>query len=132
MPWCWRSRATTAWPERGCALSATARLRRWRATPARKAARATAASSWSSSNTIAPRAATCHIYHMAVLNDTAEYALRAALYIAQNGTAQKPAQAEQVAAALDIPRNYLSKILHIYTRNGVLLSTRGPNGGFWL
>lgn len=69
---------------------------------------------------------------MSVLNDTAEYALRAALYIAQHGSAEQPARADQVAKALDIPRNYLSKILHIYARNGILLSTRGPTGGFWL
>jgi Rrf2 family protein len=67
-----------------------------------------------------------------VLNDTAEYALRAALYIAQHGTEAKPARAEAVASALNIPRNYLAKILHIYARNGILASTRGPAGGFWL
>lgn len=69
---------------------------------------------------------------MTVLNDTAEYALRAALYIAQHGSMEQPARADQVAQALGIPRNYLSKILHTYARHGILASSRGPTGGFWL
>jgi Rrf2 family protein len=36
------------------------------------------------------------------------------------------------AAALDIPRNYLSKILHALARAGVLTSSRGRTGGFRL
>jgi Rrf2 family protein len=37
-----------------------------------------------------------------------------------------------VAAALDCPRNYLSKTLHVLVRAGVLRSERGPGGGFSL
>ena len=37
-----------------------------------------------------------------------------------------------IAAALTMPRNYLSKILHTLTHAGVLVSTRGPHGGFRL
>lgn len=69
---------------------------------------------------------------MSILNDTAEYALRAALYVAQHGSPQRPARVEEVATALGIPRNYLSKIMHTYVRSGILASSRGPQGGFWL
>lgn len=69
---------------------------------------------------------------MSILNDTAEYALRAALYVAQHGTSDRPVRVEEVATTLGIPRNYLSKIMHTYVRNGILASTRGPAGGFWL
>jgi Rrf2 family protein len=37
-----------------------------------------------------------------------------------------------MAAALKVPRNYLSKTLHVLARAGVLRSTRGPRGGFQL
>jgi Rrf2 family protein len=37
-----------------------------------------------------------------------------------------------LAEAIDVPRNYLSKILHELTRSGILKSTRGKNGGFKL
>jgi Rrf2 family protein len=66
-----------------------------------------------------------------VLSSTAEYALRAVLHIAaaEPGSAQKLGQ---IATALDVPRNYLSKTLHQLVRAGVLRSERGPNGGFRL
>jgi len=39
---------------------------------------------------------------------------------------------EDMAAALDVPRNYLSKVLHVLAREGLLTSVRGPRGGFSL
>ena len=37
-----------------------------------------------------------------------------------------------MAAALEVPRNYLSKTLHQLARAGILESARGPRGGFTL
>ena len=39
---------------------------------------------------------------------------------------------DDIAEQLDVPKNYLSKILHVLARNGVLTSHRGPGGGFQL
>ena len=39
---------------------------------------------------------------------------------------------EQLARELDVPRNYLSKTLHLLARAGVVESTRGKHGGFRL
>ncbi len=64
-----------------------------------------------------------------LLSQSAEYALRAVLYIAQE---DMRLSAETVARTLDIPRNYLSKILHMLVREGVLESGRGRLGGFAL
>ncbi len=64
-----------------------------------------------------------------ILSKTAAYALRASLYLAERGRGA-PVRADDIAAALDIPRNYLSKILHILARRGLLDSARGPQGGF--
>lgn len=69
---------------------------------------------------------------MSILNDTAEYAVRAALYIAQHGSRERPTRVDEIAQALGIPRNYLSKIMHTYVRSGVMSSITGPQGGFWL
>lgn len=41
-------------------------------------------------------------------------------------------QVNEMAGALRIPRNYLSKTVHALVREGVLLSTRGKSGGFRL
>ena len=65
-----------------------------------------------------------------MLSQTAEYALRAVLYVAQHG--DRLVQAGEMAQALRIPRNYLSKIAHALAREGVLESTRGKSGGFRL
>ena len=64
-----------------------------------------------------------------MLNQSAEYALRATLYIANQGQACK---ASAVAQALGVPGNYLAKVLNQLARVGVLRSERGPTGGFWL
>ena len=66
-----------------------------------------------------------------MISQTAEYALRAVLHLAQQ-TDSQPVPVETVAEALDIPRNYLSKILHTLAKSGVLTSLRGPRGGFML
>ena len=66
-----------------------------------------------------------------MLSTTGEYALRAVLYIAQQ-PADRPTPANEVAQALSIPQNYLSKTLNRLAREGVLESLRGPRGGFLL
>jgi Rrf2 family protein len=64
-----------------------------------------------------------------MLSDTAEYALRAVLHIADN---DEMVRVEPMAEALGVPRNYLSKTLHQLARAGILRSMRGPRGGFTL
>lgn len=66
-----------------------------------------------------------------MLSSTAEYALRSVLYLARHAR-DRPVRVDEVAGALDVPRNYLSKTLHILAKRGVLVSTRGPRGGFVL
>lgn len=66
-----------------------------------------------------------------MLNQTAEYALRAVLYIASQEDAG-PVRVDTIASDLGIPRNYLSKVMHVLARSGTLNSTRGPAGGFVL
>jgi Rrf2 family transcriptional regulator, iron-sulfur cluster assembly transcription factor len=64
-----------------------------------------------------------------MLSQTAEYALRAVLYLAR---ADRPVAADQIAEALGAPRNYLSKTLHALAKAGIVKGLRGPNGGFRL
>lgn len=66
-----------------------------------------------------------------VLSQTAVYALKASLYLAEHHGSE-PVRVDDIASALDVPRNYLSKILHVLARGGALESTRGPKGGFQL
>lgn len=66
-----------------------------------------------------------------VLPKTAEYAIRAVLYIAGRSSAQ-PISVGEVAASIDVPQKYLAKTLNQLVKTGVLCSTRGPVGGFQL
>jgi Rrf2 family protein len=66
-----------------------------------------------------------------MLSQTAEYALRASLWLAEHPGAA-PARVGDLAQDLGVPQNYLSKTLHLLARAGVLQSTRGKHGGFQL
>ena len=65
------------------------------------------------------------------ISGTSQYAIRAVVYVATHGT-DAPVRVGPIAAALDMPQNYLSKTLHQLARAGVLRSVRGPRGGFQL
>ena len=65
------------------------------------------------------------------ISGTSQYAIRAVVHVAMHG-ADAPVRVGPIAEALDVPRNYLSKTLHILAREGVLRSERGPRGGFQL
>jgi Rrf2 family protein len=65
-----------------------------------------------------------------MFSQTAEYALRAVVYIAtRSGTAQT---AQQIAEATRVPAGYLSKVMQGLSRAGVVHSQRGLHGGFTL
>jgi Rrf2 family protein len=66
-----------------------------------------------------------------VLSQTAEYAVRAVLYLAERANGAS-ANVEEIADELSIPQNYLSKTLQQLARAGVLVSSRGKKGGFAL
>lgn len=66
-----------------------------------------------------------------MLSQTAEYALRAVLYLAEH-EGEHPIPVDAIAEDLSIPRNYLSKILHTLAKRDLLSSSRGRGGGFEL
>lgn len=67
-----------------------------------------------------------------ILSQTAEHALRAVLYIAARGGDAELIKIDEIVGELHMPRNALSKTLHTLARAGVLVSERGPYGGFRL
>ncbi|MBI3792785.1 MAG: Rrf2 family transcriptional regulator [Gemmatimonadetes bacterium] len=66
-----------------------------------------------------------------MLSQTAQYGLRAVVFIAQQPSGQ-PVTAAPLARALGIPQNYLGKTLQQLAHAGILRSTRGKAGGFQL
>jgi Rrf2 family protein len=65
-----------------------------------------------------------------MLSKTSQYALRAVVHLARDHG--DPVSSAEVAAALEVPANYLSKILHTLSRAGLVDSERGPGGGYRL
>jgi Rrf2 family protein len=65
-----------------------------------------------------------------MLSQTVEYALRAVVYLADQG--EEPRTAGQIAETTKVPAAYLSKILQNLTRKGLIHSQRGLHGGFIL
>lgn len=66
-----------------------------------------------------------------MFSQTAVYALRAVAFLAAHA-AEGPVQAQTIAQAMEIPKNFLSKILHQLVRSGWVRSARGIHGGFVL
>jgi len=66
-----------------------------------------------------------------MLTQTTTYALRAMGYLAANHGAG-PILSQTIAQEMDIPKNFLSKIMHQLVRSNLIKSTRGTNGGFEL
>lgn len=61
-----------------------------------------------------------------MFSQTVEYALRAVVYLAQQGGS---ARTEQIAKAAKVPQAYLSKVLQALSRSGVIRLQRGVGGG---
>jgi Rrf2 family iron-sulfur cluster assembly transcriptional regulator len=66
-----------------------------------------------------------------LLSKTAEYALRATVFLARHRE-EGWARAADMARDTGVPANYLSKILHQLARQGIVRSERGRHGGFAL
>jgi len=65
-----------------------------------------------------------------LFSSTAEYALRAVVYLATNRGGLSSSQA--IAAGTQVPPKYISKVLKDLVEAKVVTSRRGPNGGFVL
>jgi Rrf2 family protein len=65
-----------------------------------------------------------------MFSQTSEYALRAAVFLASEPSERRTAR--DIADAMDIPVEYLSKVLQSLARAGLVEAQRGHRGGFRL
>lgn len=66
-----------------------------------------------------------------MLSRSGVYALQATLHLAQRHPG-KPVSASRIAASLEVPSEYLAKVLRQLSKEGVLTSARGAYGGYRL
>ncbi|HVZ57927.1 MAG TPA: Rrf2 family transcriptional regulator [Chitinophagaceae bacterium] len=60
------------------------------------------------------------------------YALRGVLYVARETRSGKKVSLDEIAGHLRIPRYFLAKILVRVAKAGIIDSSKGPSGGFFV
>ena len=61
-----------------------------------------------------------------------EYGIRAMLYIARTSKNGIRVGIKDISKAIDSPEPFMAKILQDLSRKGLVLSIKGPNGGFYM
>ncbi|RMG77537.1 MAG: Rrf2 family transcriptional regulator [Bacteroidetes bacterium] len=59
-----------------------------------------------------------------------EYGIRAALHLAHLSESGRRASIQEVAAAIDSPVAFTAKILQSLAKSGIVISAKGPGGGY--
>jgi Rrf2 family protein len=61
-----------------------------------------------------------------------DYSLKALLMLADRYPSVQPLRVEEIAAVQGVPENYLRRLLIELKRGGLVLSQKGPSGGYML
>ena len=67
-----------------------------------------------------------------MLSNSSKYALKAVLYLAVHTSEEHKLMVKEIYAPINVPKAYLSKLFQELARHGIISSTRGPKGGFYL
>jgi len=67
-----------------------------------------------------------------MLSNTCKYAVRALIYLGKYSVEGSKIGIKKISSDLMIPTPFLGKILQNLVRQKILVSTKGPNGGFGL
>ncbi|MFV0366482.1 MAG: RrF2 family transcriptional regulator [Mangrovibacterium sp.] len=66
-----------------------------------------------------------------MLSKTCKYALRAIIFIGKNCTGKK-VRVKEITDEIDVPSHFVAKILQNLVKDGLVASTKGPSGGFYI
>ncbi len=61
-----------------------------------------------------------------------QYAIRAVIYLSEQNRISKNIGVKEIADALQVPQQFLAKILQQLSKHNLISSVKGPNGGFFL
>lgn len=67
-----------------------------------------------------------------MLSKESKYAIRGVLYLAIHASESNKMGSAEVADKASIPKPFLAKIFQKLSRENLILSTKGPKGGFYL
>ncbi len=66
-----------------------------------------------------------------MFSKTCEYAIRATIFIAQKSRQGERAGIKDIAKGIEAPEHFIAKVLQELSRKSLVLSAKGPNGGFY-
>ena len=69
---------------------------------------------------------------MGLFSKTCEYAIRAVFFIAHRTENGSKVGIKEIANGIGSPEYFLAKILQDLSRRGIIHSTKGPHGGFFI
>lgn len=67
-----------------------------------------------------------------MLSNSCKYAIRAVLYLAIYSDSNKKLSSKNVAKFIDVPAPFLAKIFQTLSKHKIILSSKGPHGGFFM
>ena len=67
-----------------------------------------------------------------MLSNSSKYAIKGVLYLALNSSEDQKILVRDMYESIHASETYLAKLLQELSRHGVISSTRGPKGGFYL
>ena len=67
-----------------------------------------------------------------MLSNSSKYAIKGVLYLALNSDEDHKILVRDIYKVVHVPEAYLAKLLQELSRHGIISSTRGPRGGFYL
>ena len=67
-----------------------------------------------------------------MFSKSCEYAIKAAIHICIETKDGSRVGIKQIAAEIDSPEAFTAKILQTLVRQGIILSSKGPGGGFYI
>jgi Rrf2 family iron-sulfur cluster assembly transcriptional regulator len=65
-----------------------------------------------------------------MLSNSCKYGIRAVIYIASQNRESEKTGIKQISSDLGLPTPFLAKILQQLTKHKILISLKGPHGGF--
>lgn len=73
-----------------------------------------------------------HSPNQCMFSKACEYAIRALIYIAQKTEHGGKVGTKEISKGIASPEHFIAKILQDLSRKGLVESTKGPNGGFFI
>lgn len=67
-----------------------------------------------------------------MFSKSCQYAIRGMIYLAKNRHGSQRIGVREIASELNVPQQFLAKVLQQLARHDLVGSVKGPTGGFWL